>query len=207
MKTRWGTVLITAALIGLPVAAAEPSAESLIVGVKGVQKGRGIQLQVQGGFATRGIRIYSEPSNTLLAVFIDSAFQKTADGQNWLSAALSESENRDDSLVVSGELPGLLSNLSPSPRPAGDDEIIVWVNGSWPDGSEEDRLVAQNRSVGNNFGFSVNAVDNPSVAGGVQVCCSGVTCGGVCRTCPTTTFTCCCGCGIICASVDCCEPD
>jgi len=38
---------------------------------------------VEGGFVTtRGIRIYSEPSNTLLAVIIDSAFQKALEGKD-----------------------------------------------------------------------------------------------------------------------------
>ncbi len=105
-----------------------------------------------------------------------------------LSAALSESENKGNPRVVSGPLPGLFSNVSASARPATDDEIIVWVNGSWPDGTEGDRLVAENRSTGNTFGFSVSAAEDLSIDSGVLVCCSGVTCGGVCRTCPSTTF-------------------
>lgn len=159
-----------------------------------------------GSPASRAIRVYSEPSHTLLAVMEDSKYASTEEGRQWRSKTIAEQQPRSGILT---RLPGGPVQLHLDGRPVLDDRVAVWVNGVWRGVPFEDMLVAD-AVVGNaDFGYSIAV---PLVAAGDtfggpskqwEHCCVGSGCwsGQVCTICNTPYFTCC-TLGI-CCSVEC----
>ncbi|HPA94762.1 MAG: hypothetical protein GX178_10265 [Acidobacteria bacterium] len=100
-----------------------------------------LKLSLEAGpIATRAIRIYSEPSHSLLVVALDSAFRSTQEGAAWESSVLQGSP--DAALLTVEPLAGGQATITIAPRPEGDERIHVYVFGCWPDGTLEDRLLA-----------------------------------------------------------------
>jgi hypothetical protein len=158
--------------------------------------------------ATRAVRVYSEPSHTLLAVMEDSKYASTEEGRQWRSQTIAEQQPRSGILT---RLPGGPVQLHLDGRPVLDDRVAVWVNGNWPGVSPEERLVADAVVGHGDFGFSIAVplLNSGDTFGGPtkewEHCCIGASCfwggGQVCRTCNTPYFTCC-TLGI-CCSIDC----
>lgn len=148
----------------LPVLAesAEKSESTEIVKVKGYADGENFTLEIiPGEAATHAIRIYSEPSHTLLALIEDSKFAESDLGKTWRNQVVAEGQPRAGSLT---SLPEGRARLFMEARDASDDRIATWVYGTWPDGTVEDRLVGDGKVGNGPFEFSI-AVGQSSTFG------------------------------------------
>lgn len=103
-------------------------------------EGRGYRIDIEPGLpADRAIRIYSEPSHTLMVAVLDRDFETSEAGRAWVERHLAS--DRTAAKVVTS-LPAARPRVHvPAERPNRDSRIAVWVYGTWPDGSIEDRLV------------------------------------------------------------------
>lgn len=124
-----------------------------VIRVKGYDTKGSLTLEITPGpAATRAIRIYSEPSHTLLAIVEDSGFSSSDQGNKWRSEVLADQAPRSRSVT---SLPEGRPRLIIEARPTTDDRIATWVFGDWPDGSVEDRLVGDGRVGNGDFEFSI----------------------------------------------------
>ncbi len=167
-----------------PAAAGEPQDHQVsVVDLRGdVVAGGQLRLYIQPGqAATKSLRIFSEPSHTLLAVVIDTEFARQAQGKSLL-------EEQKGAAVAVTDLPEGQPALQVDGRPAGDDRVAVYVTGA--SGEEE---LAADALVGNGpFHFSTAFVDGgPKAGGGIRHCCQGGPCTEMCAECGTPAFTCC----------------
>lgn len=177
-----------------------------VVRVKGQTANGILTLEISPGpAATRAIRIYSEPSHTLLAIMEDSKFAADEEGRQWRSQAIAEQQARSGVLT---DLPAGHARLFLDSRPVTDDRIAVWVYGEWPGAPAEDRLAGDAVVGVGDFEFSIAVpLLTPGNPFGPNKewthCCYSPYCWGgqTCRTCNTPYFTCC-TLGICCA-IDC----
>jgi hypothetical protein len=157
-----------------------------VVSHDGVASHDALQLSViSGSVVTRGLRIYSEPSHTLLLVEVDAEFVKTAAGKAWLE----EIQSSKAQAVVTDSLPGARPRVSMRARPKTDNAVSVYVYGSWPDGVVDERLISYG-TVGNadfHFTTSIDAADTSDPTH----CCSGGSCSQMCVDCSGAFFSCC----------------
>ncbi len=162
-----------------PAAAGGPQGHELaVVDLRGdVGPGGQLKLYIKPGpAATASLRIFSEPSHTLLAVVMDPGFASQPRGKALL-------EEQEGAAVVVTDLPQGQPALQVAGRPAGDDRIAVYVTGA----SGEEQLAADARVGGGAFHFSTALVEG----GGFRHCCQGGPCGEVCTGCRAAAFTCC----------------
>jgi hypothetical protein len=104
--------------------------------LRGIPSGGRLQLTLTPGPpATKAVRVYSEPSHTLLLLVVDPDFRKSREGKAWLE----KNAKAAPKATVTTELPSGRPSVEVPPLPAGDEKVAVWVFGSWPDGREEDR--------------------------------------------------------------------
>jgi len=136
-----------------------------------------------GPAATKAIRIYSAPSGLLLAIVIDSAFADAAEGQSWLQRYRKEAP----ASVLAVSLPTEGAEAIVPSRPPDDDRIVVYVNGSWPDGTMKDRLMADGTVGNGDFAFTTYALPGEDPTW----CCNNQYCSNNCADCPGPSFTCC----------------
>jgi hypothetical protein len=147
-------VLLT---LSLQVAAQEEEdfvvRDDLAAAVSGQLKATGLMTLtvVPGPFAQKAIRIYSEPSHTLLVLILDNEFAKSVAAEPWLADALA---GQEPLARVTTDLPSGQPRLHMQTRPSADQRIAVWINGVWPDQQEEDLLVADNQVGTGDFAFS-----------------------------------------------------
>lgn len=108
---------------------------------------------IPGALATQALRIYSEPSHTLLALVLDGDFVKLGDGEKWRVQKVDE-EPRATAIT---KLPEAVARLTVEAAPKDDTRIAVHVRADWPNGKVEDRIVAD-ALVGDlsKFEFSVS---------------------------------------------------
>jgi hypothetical protein len=197
----WGAVLLPLLLPQLvqaqPTRPAAAGHKELVVRVQGARAPGGLyQLQIEPGFAaSKAIRVYSEPSHTLLAVMASNEFLTSDEGRAWLASNVPAAQL---ATAASSRLVHSQITVLASPRPPGDTGVALWVNGAWPDGTTADQLVADATVGTNAFGFSVYTVSDPKAAsGGVRPylfshCCSSPGCiEEQCVACTTPRFTCC----------------
>jgi hypothetical protein len=146
---KWIPVSAFLLMCGAGMAAAS-EAKVEVVRVKGYGSNGALTLEVSPGpAATRAIRVYSEPSHTLLAIVEDKDFAASPEGQKW------RSEVSGERVRAVTDLPEGKPRLVLESRPASDDRIATWVFGDWPDGSKEDRLVGEGKVGNGDFEFSV----------------------------------------------------
>ncbi len=148
-----------------PVGSTSTSAKSgtpheLAVSVKGSTSNGQMKLELAFGHCvTRGVRIYSEPSHTLLALIADRTFRKTTEGEAWLR---SHQDATPPGAVIISDLPAAQPNVViGSKRPPSDDRIAVWINGNFPLIGEVDRLVADGRVGAGDFAFRTSLESAP----------------------------------------------
>lgn len=135
------SVLLCALLLATPLFAGEAAD---IVSIKGYESGGIFTLEiVPGAAATEAIRVYSEPSHTLLTVVEDADFAETEPGKYWHSQVFAENPRS----ASKTRLPEGRPRMQLAPRPATDDRIVAWVYGSWQDGKVEDRKAGE-KTVG-----------------------------------------------------------
>lgn len=141
-----------------------------------------------GEVATHAIRVFSEPSHTLLVAVIDRDFGLKADA--WRSSWIKV--DRPLALVTTDLFDGQ-PRVHVTGRPKSDDRIAVYVYGSWPDGSVGETLVSDARVGQESFSFSTSIVQGEE-KGGFDTywhCCQGGSCGEMCTTCNDKAFECC----------------
>ena len=51
-------------------------------------------------------------------------------------------------------LPRSQPRITGPPRPRGDDIVAVWIYGTWPDGTVEDRLISAGKVGTGDFSFA-----------------------------------------------------
>ena len=176
----------------LALTAAVPADNILIQDIEGRVRGASLQIFLDAGpVVTKAMRIYSEPSHTLLVYFIDSAFKQTGPGKEWIASVIGSS----GAACVTTTLPGSGSVQVPA-RPLEDDRIAVWANGTWPTLGEKDQLVADGKIGNRDFHFTTSIPR--TAASGISPdtlyhnCCTGL-CGTGCIDCTSHRFTCCIG--------------
>ncbi|HEX2252293.1 MAG TPA: hypothetical protein VHQ65_03390 [Thermoanaerobaculia bacterium] len=148
------TPVASAACTRSPAATGEVDGNVLAASVKLQTLRDGTKmLHFEGGpVATNAVRIYSEPSHTLLFVAADKEFGESGAGKTWWSESEAE---KAVARITTGDLPTAKLAAQVPKRPAGDQRIAVWVHGCWPDGTENDRLLADGWfPAGQDFGFS-----------------------------------------------------
>lgn len=188
MKSRY-EALWTLVVLLIMACAAQPAVAGgsrdhrvSVVDLRGdVVAGGQLRLYIQPGpAATRSLRIFSEPSHTLLAVVIDSGFAREPQGKALL-------EEQKGAAVAVTDLPEGQPALQVPGRPPGDDRVAVYVVGE----SGEEQLAADARVGAGPFHFSTAFVNGgPKAGGGMLQCCHGGPCGEMCAECGPK-FTCC----------------
>jgi hypothetical protein len=176
---------VAAAILLTPSISAQE--RELAFAMKGEVSASGKFLNVRaelGTGVTRAIRVYSEPSHTLLGVFVSNNVEDEKQ-RNW----------RDENLAGVGrvmEFPfqeKATAMLQMHRAPASDTAIQMIVFGSWPDGKEEERPVTVNTKV-DKFAFAY-----ATTAGNFVKLCCGTGLDGCARACTTCTdagnLTCC----------------
>lgn len=148
-------LVLFALLFATPLfAGAAPEKSAEILSVKGYASAGAFTVEiVPGTAATEAIRVYSEPSHTLLAVVEDADFAATAAGQAWHARVFADMPRSGSKT----SLPEGRPRIQLEARPAADDRIVVWVYGSWPDGKVEDRLVGDHQVGKGAFELSMKA--------------------------------------------------
>lgn len=186
---------------------------SLIVRVGGNTRADGaLELSViPGPLATHAIRIYSEPSHTLLAVAMDATFAKTDAGKSWraryaaTTLAFVTTEKLGTASDLKNDLPAVLFTILG--RPASDTQINAHVTSDrWPNVGTLSEYDAVTYNVGPSFSFSA-FINHYTIQ--KEVCCSTSNC-SVCsdcylrptKCCGTTTTS-----GSICCAVFCSQAD
>lgn len=148
----WISLLVFLLCSGAPIAA-ETTAKVEVIRVKGYGSNGALTLELlPGPAATRAIRVYSEPSHTLLAIVEDKDFAASSQGQKWRNEVSAKQAPRAGSVT---DLPEGRPRLVLESRPASDDRIATWVFGDWPDGTAEDRLVGDGKVGNGDFEFSI----------------------------------------------------
>ncbi len=179
------TLLLLLALCTPGLARAQSSDEVSVVALEGHRDPTGATtLGLRPGpVATHAIAVYSEPSHTLLTLVVDEAYAASPAGLSWLDGV-----HADEALArVTTSLPAAQPRVVVGGRPEGDRRIAVEVYGTWPDGSVEERLVADTPTPGDEFAFQTFV----SADGSFHHCCSGEHCSQKCTDCPGPRFSCC----------------
>lgn len=123
---RQALIVIAAVVIAaqlLPgVAQGADLAEGMAYKVQGIARDGAlvVTIQVADPSPIVGLRVYSEPSHTLLATMIDSAFKASAEGEGFLSEVSAG--------TMETRMAGGAGRIQiPDVRPQTDDRISVWV--------------------------------------------------------------------------------
>lgn len=183
--------------------------KTLIAEVEGVyREDRTLDLTIRRGpAATNAVRLFSEPSHTLLAVLIDSEYLKTSSGAAFLSAAKSQGRPRIATSPLRTDSAG---NVLPSTtlikgvhRPPSDDSLVLWVNSkivvtrglnidSSPSEEEhapgDQRVSTTELEAGKPFHFA-SYYDPATLT--AEYCCVSPDCGIICTSCDTRLYNCC----------------
>jgi hypothetical protein len=132
-----------------------------------------------GEIATHAIRVYSEPSHTLLVAVVDSELGKESD--SWQSSWF---EVDRPLALVTTDLPGGMPRVHVAGRPETDDRIAVYVYGTWPDGTVGETLISDAKVGQRSFAFSTSLVVDNAKEGDVprvyEHCCQGDNCSKMC---------------------------
>jgi hypothetical protein len=193
-QTLTRTCFIALWLIGLPAyAAEEPKTPAVVspgnlrvkaIEVLGVPDGDQLTLTLTPGpAATKAIRVYSEPSHTLLAIVIDDRFATTREGKAWLDLYAAEKP----AALITTQLPDGIAKVSVPARPPKDERVAIYVHGRWPDGTEKERLIADGTVGQGRFAFTTHALPGEDP----QHCCNNANCVNNCTDCTGPRFTCC----------------
>ena len=144
-----------------------------------------------GILATKGVRIYSEPSHTPLAVVVREDFRASDEGRAWMARNAAEGKPGFGSYDKSGVSFEFLRPM----RPETDDRISVWLNGSWPDTNEQrEMIVADAKVKRESFGIKVGyRPDSGGFTTMTMRCCTDSYCGTMCIECEGPRMTCCTG--------------
>lgn len=79
-----------------------------------------------GPVVTNALRVYSDPSHTLVAVIVDSAFSQTVEGQKWLA-----SFPKGNAVILFVKLPLASVSIRVPDFPSADEGLRLWVNGDF----------------------------------------------------------------------------
>lgn len=159
--------------------------------IVGHVQGSSLQIAITTGpIVTKAMRVYSEPSHTLLVYLLDSEFSRTGEAKSWITSCIGPKPNAPS---LTTDLPNASPAIQVGARPSEDDRIAIWINGLWPHVGERDVLIADGKVGNGDFHFTTS-IPKELVAGATPDdptnCCTG-TCGTGCIDCPGPRFTCC----------------
>jgi hypothetical protein len=120
---------------------------------------------------------------------VDNGFKKSAMGQQWIL-----SHHLDKTLEIreaSTDLPEGMPRAQMSPRPASDDRITVWVNGTFLDKQDREDLVAE--AVVGSGDFDFFTYTTPESPLDYLHCCTCNDGQQMCWSCQSRLFNCCIG--------------
>jgi hypothetical protein len=167
-----------------------------LIRVTGAARPSGLRLTLEIGSEAfqaldiESLRVVSEPSGTLLASV--ARYGATVKGNG----------ERAASVVVPSFTEALPIVLATGPRAAEDERIVVYMVGTWPDGTTEERAIAGGKVGYSAFDFVAYVDDGFMVGkiGTLRQCCYSYECADeVCATCSPFRFSCC-----TCGEPDCC---
>ena len=167
--------------------------EVVEISLSGRQIGTSLALELRTGSDIQSVRVFSEPSHTLLGVIIDT-HATAAESATWLSAGGS---SVPASRIVRSDLSkGSITLFDGPVQPPGDTQIHTYLRAFFPvktAGTESQEHVIRGTLPANNFEFSYK--DFRTADGDIDptVCCGGSSnCHGqVCYTCDPADFICC----------------
>jgi hypothetical protein len=148
---------------------------------------------VLGPGAMTAVRIYSEPSHTLLGVIVDSASMPDPAGTDWWKSTIGPLSPRAQLArlpLKEGVSIGLQTNL----RPPTDEGLDIYVLGIWARGEEKDDLLVH-FGGGRVFQFTASSVLDPVTLRPLFLGCCGDSsggCGGSCVNCKQNETLWCC---------------
>lgn len=172
---RRAVLALALGLVGMvtPTLAEEPEGELVVEVVGKIAMDDNIALSLRfGKSVTKAVKVYCEPSHTLLVAVADQDFAATQEGNAWRSA------HEGAAALVESALPDSRPTVVIPRYPEEDTRIAVWVHGDLLGDGSKETLVAD-AVAGPEFSFSTRL----SPAGGFQHCCSGGGCGTMCVSC------------------------
>jgi hypothetical protein len=190
---------------------ARPSPSALVVKLNVTETPDTVRMTIRTGpVVDRSVRVYSEPSHTLMAVLIDSDFKVTDDGRSWLDSLQGRRGAEAMMTVPLSSENAAEFVLARSGRPAEDDSYGVWAYG----GRLPDQLVVNAHSRAPAWGVSASLPDGEAGQNRIvpmfTLCCSSTNCPEECVSCTERNFGCCATppcCGACCPRcIDCCNP-
>lgn len=191
---KWEKFRTCLVVLGLLILVTPSSqARDLVVAIEGELSLSGIlALKLEAGpYTTKAIRIYSEPSHTLLALVTDRSFSESVEGAAWSEQTLAQTMALASIIT---KLPEGQPLIHLQGRPEKDERIVVEVFGDWPDGSSELRTMADALVGSGDFSFSTYIETSGLEKAGIQIehCCQGGSCKKQkCKECESFAFTCC----------------
>jgi hypothetical protein len=194
----------TGPAVPLPPDLSTTTADTAFAGLPDLQPGQ-VDLRIQGEVTsggltfsmelgrvfTRGIKVYSEPSHTLIVAGMASDYASTPSGLAIKAAAQA---------TFTTQFPNAAPRIQTRARPTGDYGVVVYAITA-----SGDFLVAAGKVGSRSFGWNTtwhrtNGLMDPTH------CCSGGGCDPGCIDCDGPYFTCCllpCDCSITCGWVQC----
>lgn len=94
-------------------------------------------------------------------------------------------------VTVVDALPLAHVSVDAAARPPQDEEVSVWIDGDWPDGTRGERAVAHGLVGNGAFAFSSSIGLNLRHQTLFQLCCDSDSCAQVCTECNDIYFACC----------------
>ncbi|MEO6952685.1 MAG: hypothetical protein ABI321_12815 [Polyangia bacterium] len=92
-----------------------------------------------GVLITEGVRVYSEPSHTLLSAVIDSTFSATGEGKAWLRRLNVETPH---AWLTTVDLGGARMKIGTRAEiPSADRRLVAYATSVWPDGGAREKVV------------------------------------------------------------------
>ena len=173
----------------------------------GAARGTGLKLMAELGVGvTRAVRVYSEPSGTLLAVYVNGDVPEPVNA-TWLDRVTADAEpaNRRFGVMTVPFHPGVKAVINTAAAPSSDTKLKVWIFGSWPDADGTIREQEIPFSVTTNladFAFTYTRHMRPDapglprhlrrlVAHGTVCCGTQTDCGGrSCKDCTESEYCC-----------------
>lgn len=153
--------------------------------------GIAIEGSVQRGYLTlnaqlgkvikHAVRVYSEPSHTLLVGIADTGFAASEAGKSWKSYF-------KVSNLITGPLVDTQPSVTVQARPPSDDRIAIWAAGF--DVAPDEEFLIADGTVGNGA-FKFATYIDPQEPADPTHCCSGGGCTEMCEDCTGPAFTCC----------------
>ena len=178
----------------VPIAVAQENNDKISVALAGDRESRSLSLTLWRG-SLASVRVYSEPSHTLLGVYLNTAANFVETSGDWLAATFPREQRPERFPIMRFAFTaGQKTQMQIFEwAPVSDRAVAVYLNGIWVTGDAAQPFTEQERAVTiqtdpNRFAFSISSSLTDS-----ELCCGeGSDCEYSCTTCKTgQTLACC----------------